>query len=343
MRHLLNTLFIQTADCYLSLDGENVVILQGEETLGRFPLHNLEAILCFSYKGASPALMGACAERGVSLSFFTSKGRFLAQIRGAQSGNVLLRRKQYRVADDAAQSVEISRNFILGKVANCRQVLLRALRDHGPRLDAEALQLAVGRLKADLPVIAACTDAEQLLGLEGNASACYFALFDMLILRQKEVFTFRGRSRRPPLDEANALLSLTYSLLARDCSAALEAVGLDPYVGFLHRDRPGRASLALDLMEELRPICADRFILTLINERIIRPEHFDRQDNGAVLLTENGRKALFSAWQTRKQEEFQHPFLKEKIAWGLLPYIQALLLARCLRNDLDAYPPCFWR
>lgn len=343
MRKLLNTLFVTSEDAYLALENENVLVLSGEECKGQFPLVMLEGIVSFSYRGVSPALMGACAERGVSLCFMTPNGRFLARVCGEERGNVLLRKKQYRVSDDPAQSCAIARCMIFGKTYNSRWVLERAVRDHALRVDAEGMKADSQQLAQSLDAILAQTDLEALRGIEGQNSALYFSRFNELILNQKEDFHYDGRSRRPPMDRVNALLSFVYTLLGNDCAAALEAVGLDAYVGFLHRDRPGRISLALDLMEEMRAVMADRFVLTLINTKVIRREHFTRQESGAVLLTDPGRKAVLSAWQSRKREELTHPYLKEKMYWGLVPYVQALLLSRTLRGDLDAYPPFLWR
>lgn len=343
MQKLLNTLFVLSEDVYLTLDGENVVILRETDTVGRFPLHTLESILCFSYKGASPALMGACTERNVSLSFFSPRGKFLCRVTGKTTGNVLLRRTQFRRADDPIPIREIAGYFLAGKLWNARQVLLRAVRDHALRMDSDAVTSAADRLGRSLSAMDNGGSMEELRGLEGAAAKQYFSVFDELVLQNKEVFRFTGRSRRPPLDPINAALSFVYTLLAGDCTAALEGVGLDPFVGFLHTDRPGRASLALDLMEELRPVMADRFVLSLINTRVLPPEQFDRWESGAVFLNEAGRKTILSAWQTRKRKVVTHPFLKEKISWGQIPYVQALLLARFLRGDLEAYPPFLWR
>lgn len=343
MRKLLNTLFVLSEDSYLSLDGENVVVLRGDETLGRFPLHTLESILCFSYKGASPALMGACGKRGVTLSFLTPRGRFLATASGTVSGNVLLRRTQYRLADDPIPCAQLARQFVLGKVYNARWVLERATRDHPLQVDVPRLKEVSASLSNQLPAIAACQNTGELRGLEGACATAYFGVFDQLILQAKDAFYFHARSRRPPLDRLNALLSFCYSLLAGDCTSALAAVGLDPYVGYLHTDRPGRASLSMDLMEELRPTIADRFAVTCVNRRILSPEQFDCQENGATFLNEGGRKAVLTAWQNRKKEVLLHPFLHEKVPWGLVPYTQALLLSRTLRGDMDLYPPFFWK
>lgn len=343
MRHLLNTLFVNSEDIYLSLDGENVVANRGRQEVARYPLHILSGIVSFSYAGASPALMGACAQRDVSLAFCTPRGRFLARVSGESSGNVLLRRTQYRTADDPGPCCRIARNMIFGKVHNARWSIERTRRDHGLRVDEDALSNASGQLRELLPQIAVETSLEHLRGLEGAGATVYFGVFDQMILGEKPLFAFSNRNRRPPLDPVNALLSFAYSLLTHDCASALESVGLDAYVGFLHRDRPGRTSLALDLMEELRPCMADRFVLTLINNRIVGRQDFDFLENGAVFLSDSGRRAVLKRWQERKKESLTHPYLQEKLSWGLVPYLQALLLARCLRGDLDAYPPFLWK
>lgn len=332
-----------TESCYITLDGENIVILDGEKTLGRFPLHTLENIICFTYKGASPALMGACAERKIGMSFFSPRGAFLARVVGKEYGNVLLRKEQYRISDDGDKSIRYARNMIFGKVFNCRWGIERTLRDHAYRVDAERLKQVSDALYDTLPKIDGARNADELRGMEGKAAEQYFSVLNELILNQKEDFTFTTRSRRPPLDRINALLSFAYTVLAGDCANALSGVGLDPYVGFLHGDRPGRRSLALDLMEELRPVLADRLILTLINTKVIQAGHFEAQKDGAVLLNEDGRKLFFSAWQKHKKESITHPYLKEKMEWGLVPYVQALLLARTIRGDMDEYPPFLWK
>ena len=343
MRKLLNTLFITSEDAYLSLDGENVVVSRERMEIGRFPLHTLQGILSFTYAGASPALMGGCARRGVSLAFCTPNGRFLARSVGEENGNVLLRRMQYRAADDPLHSCRIARNMIFGKLYNARWSLERTKRDHALRVDTARVQDAIDQLKTVAPAVLEETSMESLRGSVGSGAKAYFGVFDELILQNKAAFFFRERSRRPPLDRVNALLSFAYSLLGNDCAAALEAVGLDAYVGFLHRDRPGRTSLALDLVEELRPCMADRFVLSLLNNRVVTAADFVRQDGGAVLMTDAGRKKFLKAWQERKRETITHPYLKEKLAWGLVPYVQALLLARYLRDDLDDYPPFLWK
>ena len=343
MKRLLNTLFVLTPESYLSLDGENVVVKQGEEETARFPLHVLEGILSFTYAGASPALIGACASRGIDLCFFSPNGKFLARIVGEERGNVLLRREQLRIADSDERSCFFAKNFILGKVYNGRWILERATRDHPQRVPVERLKAISASMAEALVDIAQCNDGDTLRGLEGKCAQQYYSGFGSLILQQQDAFAFKGRSRRPPLHPINAVLSFAYTLLARECAAALSAVGLDPYVGFLHRLRPGRRGLALDLMEELRPVYADRFVLSCINQKIITEKQVVRQESGAVYLTDEGRKAFLINWQKRKQETLTHPYLEEKLVWGLVPYVQAILLARTIRGDLEQYPPFFWK
>lgn len=343
MKKLLNTLFITQPDVYLSLDGDNIVLLKEREQLGRLPLHNLEAIISFGYIGASPALMGYCAERNISLVFFTMNGRFLARVIGKSKGNVVLRKKQYRISEDEEASAKVARNFILGKIFNNKWMIERITRDYPLRIDLTNFKKVSQHLSTIMLEVRKCKDLERLRGLEGQAAISYNKLFDQMILQQKEDFYFHSRSRRPPLDNVNAMLSFAYTLLANDMTSALEGVGLDAYVGFLHRERPGRASLALDVMEELRGIYADRFVLSLINKRIVNQSDFVKKENGAVLMMDDARKKFLASWQTKKQEKITHPYLGEKIAWGLVPHVQALLLARYLRNDLDEYPPFLWK
>lgn len=343
MRKLLNTLFVTSENRYLSLKNENVVVHEGEQIVAQFPLISLEGIVSFSYQGASPALMGACAKRGIGLVFMSPNGRFLCRVSGIDQGNVLLRRQQCRVAEDDAQCARIARNMIIGKIYNERWVLGRALRDHGMRLDQGKIEDSVSMLQSAISSLQGMEDTESIRGVEGSAAAQYYRVFDELILSQKADFIFQGRNRQPPLDNVNALLSFAYVLLAHECASALESVGIDAYIGFLHKDRPGRASLALDLEEELRAPFADRLVLTLINNRVIQDKHFDRQEDGAVLLSGEGRRVFLRAWQEKKQETLTHPYLQEKIPWGLVPYVQSLLLARYLRGDLDGYPPFLWK
>ncbi len=343
MKHLLNTLYILSEDIYLSLDGENVVANRDKQVAARYPLHTLQNIITFSYAGASPALMGACAERQIGFAFCNPRGKFLARVCGEGNGNVLLRRTQYRTADDPVQCCQISRTMIFGKLFNARWSIERTRRDHGLRVDSEKLTAASRQVHGLLAQVKESTNPEELRGLEGVGASAYFGAFDEMILGDKEAFFFHGRSRRPPLDAVNAMLSFAYSLLAHDCASALESVGLDSYVGFLHRDRPGRTSLALDLMEELRPCMADRFVLTLINNRKVKESDFLYMESGAVSLTDEGRRAFLKGWQEKKKERLTHPYLGEKLPWGMIPYVQALLLARYLRGDLDAYPPFLWK
>ncbi len=343
MKKLLNTLYVTTPDRYLSLDGQNIVVKADKIEIARFPLHNFEAIVTFGYTGASPALMEACAKNGISLSFMSSNGKFLATIVGEIKGNVTLRKEQYRISDNVEESLKIARNMIIGKVYNSRWVLERAKRDHFARVDAEALRRVSEFTQEELKKLPLADSLDSVRGIEGSVASEYFSVFDELILQNKEDFYFKTRNKRPPQDNVNALLSFTYTLLAGMCSSALSAVGLDPYVGFLHTDRPGRASLALDLMEELRAVYADRFVITLINRRIVEAKDFLKQESGAVLISDAARKAVLSAWQAKKQEEIKHPFLEEKLQWGLVPYAQAMLLSRYIRGDLDEYPPFLWK
>lgn len=343
MKKLLNTLYITSEGSYLSLDGENIVVFEQAQEIGRVPLHNLEAIVSFGYRGASPALMGGCADRNISLCFLTPQGKFLARVTGRVKGNVILRKQQYEISNDPVVSLGIAKNCILGKVYNSRWVLERATRDHSLQVDVDQVKRASGFLKSSLESIVTCTDMAQLRGYEGEAASVYFGVFNQLILQQKKDFVFSGRNKRPPLDNVNAMLSFVYTLLTGMVASALETVGLDPYVGFMHTDRPGRVSLALDLIEELRPVLADRFVLTLINRKIVTGKDFTRKEDGAVLMSEKARKNLLIEWQNRKKEIITHPYLNEKVEWGMIPFVQAMLLARYLRGDLDEYPPFFWK
>ena len=343
MKKLLNTLFITSEDLYLTLDGENVVINRDKKVEKRYPLHILKGIICFSYAGASPALMGACAERDIDMVFCSPRGRFLARTAGITGGNVLLRREQYRIADDLSRSCEIARNMIFGKLHNARWSMERTLRDHAERTDKEKFQNAISIVKEQMPRAAEETDLDGLRGTEGVAAKAYFSVFDDMLLRNKDAFFFHGRSRRPPLDRVNAMLSFAYALLASNCASALESVGLDSYVGLMHRDRPGRQSLALDLMEELRPCLADRFVLSAVNNRVVAPTDFEESGSGAFTLTDHGRKAFLKAWKDKMDSTLTHPYLNEKLPWGLVPYVQALLLTRFIRKDLEAYPPFLWK
>jgi CRISPR-associated protein Cas1 len=343
MRTLLNTLYVTTPDAYLALDGETIVVYHDKQQLGRIPFHNIQAVVAFGYTGASPALMGACAKRNIALTFLSMHGRFLARVVGEQNGNVLLRKEQYRISDDEEKSLEYARNFILGKLFNGRWVIERASRDYEMRLDVKKLKKVSAFLANAIKHTQSCPDMDTLRGIEGEAASVYFSVMDDLILQKKEQFYFDTRNKRPPLDRVNAMLSFVYTLLAHDCASALETVGFDAYVGFLHRDRPGRISLALDLMEELRHVYADRFVLSCINKRQIDAAGFSQKEDGAVIMDDDTRKKILRLWQEKKQETLTHPFLGEKMTWGLVPFMQAQLLSRRLRGDLDTYPPFLWK
>jgi len=362
MKHHLNTLFITTQGSYLAKEGEAVLVRVEKETKLRVPIHTLGGIVCFGRIGISPALMGLCGERGVAISMLKENGRFLARISGFTSGNVLLRREQYRRADDLTASAAIARAIICGKIANARSVLLRSLRDNPAGAGAAAVSSAAASLANSLvelqrqPADGSMPHSlDALRGLEGDAAGTYFAVFDHLIVHQggsspegppldrDDGFAFRSRNRRPPLDRVNALLSFLYAMVAHDVRSAAEAAGLDPAVGFLHRDRPGRPGLALDLMEEFRPFLADRLVLSLINRRQVQPAGFTITASGAVSMDDATRKVVLVAYQKRKQEEIIHPLLGEKTTLGLLVHLQARLLARHLRGDIDAYPPFIWK
>lgn len=342
MRKLLNVLFVVQPDSRVNLDADNVCVYIDGEVALRVPLLNLEQIVLFNYFGATPQLLGECVKRKISVSFLNEYGKYLGTFYGESSGNVLLRREQYRIADDT-RAVNYARSFIFGKLHNQKWVMERGVRDYSLRLDAELLKKQSEFISSQLKQVLEIDNEEKLRAIEGNAAHRYFLAFDELILQNKEFFALRNRNRRPPTDAVNAMLSFAYTLLASECRHALEVVGLDSYVGFLHADRPGRASLALDLMEELRPHYADRFVLSLINRGEINEADFEFQSSGAVYLSTSARKRFLSAWQNRKKEEITHPFLKEKVEWGLVPYCQALLLARAIRGDLDGYPPFLWK
>lgn len=343
MRKLLNVLYVTTQGAYLSRDGETVLVRVGEENRLRVPVHTLEGLVCFGQVSCSPFLLHLCAQHKVAVSFLTEHGRFQARVVGPISGNVLLRREQYRRADREADAATVARALVLAKIANCRAGLLRSARERPEGAEACLLQGAAARLLGVLARVEKAAAVDAIRGLEGEAANVYFDAFDAMITAPKPAFGFRGRNRRPPLDNVNALLSFFYTLLVHDVVGALESVGLDPAVGFLHCDRPGRPSLALDLAEEFRPFLADRLALTLMNRRQVNADGFVKSEAGGVWMTDDTRKEVIAAWQKRKQDEILHPFLEERIAIGLLPYVQALLLARHLRGDLDAYPAFFSR
>lgn len=343
MKKHLNTLFVTTQGAYLSKEGETILVRVEKETRLQVPVHTIGGIVCFGNVLLSPFLMGFCAESGVGISFLTEYGHFLARVQGPVSGNVLLRRQQYRLADDMTFSAAMAKAILTGKIANCRSVLQRALRDHTEKLDATEVEAASTGLFRSLQSLNAETPLDRLRGVEGDAAHTYFGVFNHLIVAQKEGFSFQERNRRPPLDTVNCLLSFIYTLLMHDIRSALETVGLDPAVGFLHRDRPGRPGLALDLMEEFRPFLADRLVLSLINRQQVKDKGFKKMESGAVMMNDETRKTVLVAYQERKQEEIMHPFLEEKVTIGILFFIQALLLARHLRGDLDGYPAFIWK
>lgn len=343
MRQLLNTLYVMSENAYLTLDGKNVCVKIDGQVVKRMPLHILQNIVTFSYLGASPALMGCCVQNGIGLTFCDQSGRILARAAGISRGNILVRRAQYRMADDESAYLPVICNMISAKLYNQRQTIERVKRNHKDRVDVTALSAASGIIASCIKDAAVCKSVEELRGIEGIGAKAYFDVFDGMILGDKGAFQFNCRTRRPPLDRVNAMLSFGYSILANDCASALESFGLDAYAGFMHRDRPGRKSLALDLMEEFRSPFVDRLVLTLINRRQVDADDFDIMDSGAVLLSESGRKKFLTEWQTKKKEEIVHPYLREKLQWGLAPFIQAQLLSRFLWGDLDGYPAFMWR
>ena len=343
MKHYLNTLYVMTQGTYLRKEGECVVVEANGETKLRVPVHTLGGLVCFGNVLCSPFLLAHCAENDVGVSFLSEHGRFLAGVRGPVSGNVLLRREQYHRADDDVCSAQIAMAVIAAKLANCRTVLLRALRDHGETANAAALRGAADEVDRQARTLDVKLGLDELRGIEGAGAHAYFGVFDHLIVAQKEAFAFANRSRRPPLDNVNALLSFVYTLVMHDVRSALECVGLDPQVGCLHRDRPGRPGLALDMMEEFRPFLADRLVLSLINLRQVNGKGFKKAETGAVTMDDDTRKQVLTAYQTRKKETIRHPFIDEDVEIGLLFHVQALLLARHLRGDLDGYPPFIWK
>lgn len=340
MKKYLNTLYVTTQQAYLHKEGQSVVVKVDQETKLRLPVHTLDGIICFGAVSMSPFLMHHCAENEVAISFLSEYGKFLARVQGPVSGNVLLRREQYRVADHPEAAEEIARHILMGKVANARTVLRRAQRDHG---EDKEIHKAEQRLTQYIRRMQKPMSLQELRGNEGEAAASYFAVFSRLLRVKEDAFSFSGRNRRPPTDPVNAMLSFAYTLLVHDCRSALEGVGLDPYVGYLHTDRPGRPSLALDLMEEFRAFLADRLVFSLINRRQIQSKDFIDSAGGAVSISDEARKTLLTTWQKRKQEEITHPYLEEKCKIGLLPHLQAQLLARHLRGDIEAYPPFIWK
>ena len=335
MRILLNTLYVTTPEAYLSKDGLNVVVSVKQTEIFRIPIHNIEQIITFGYMGASPGVMKLCADNGVSLTFLSPQGRYISRSQGPTTGNVLLRKAQYRNSDDSNYSLHLCKLFIGGKIQNYRNILRRFIRDNG---DNEPIANAAEDLVRCKRRVLNADSIESIRGIEGEAATCYFGVFSHLILNQKDDFIFEGRNRRPPKDAINAMLSFVYTLICNDMISALETVGLDPYVGFMHTLRPGRASLALDMMEELRAYLGDRLVLSLINRKQITIKDFIKQGDEGIIMTDSGRKTILTAWQNRKKEQITHPYLNEKVSIGLIPYIQSMLLARFIRKDLDDYP-----
>ena len=343
MRKMLNTLYVTTEGAYLFKDGETIAIKIEDKVRLRLPIHTISSIVCFGRVSCSPYLLGHCGQNDVSVSFLSQYGRFLARVQGEVSGNVLLRREQYRQADSVDDSALLALSFISGKITNSISVISRTLRDHGNKTDAVALEETKRKLKIHLKQLQNENNLDSIRGYEGKAASDYFHVFDHLIVSSKKDFKFKNRNRRPPLDEVNCLLSFIYTMLYHDARSALETVGLDPAVGFLHRDRPGRLGLALDLMEEFRPFIADRLVLSLINLKKVKKKGFRTSESGAVLMDDDTKKIVLTSYQERKQDEITHPFLNEKIPVGMLLMAQAQLLSRYFRDDLDVYPPFIWR
>jgi len=343
VRKLLNTLYVTSQGSYIHKEGETIIVEREQQKVLQLPVHTLGGIVCFGNVLCSPFLLGFCAEHDISISFLTEYGSFLASVRGPVSGNVLLRREQYRIADNSEKSAKIAANIVTGKLMNSRLVMNRAIRDHGDKIDIATIRRASSSIYRLIEELALAVNLDEIRGIEGMAASEYFAVFNQLIVDQKEDFVFNERNRRPPLDPVNALLSFIYTLLVHDVRSALETVGLDPTVGFLHRDRPGRPGLALDLMEEFRPVIADRLVLSLINRRQVAPNGFKKAESGAVVMDDSTRKTVLVEYQNRKQDEIFHPYIEEKIPLGLLFFVQANLMARFIRGDIDGYPPFFWR
>jgi CRISPR-associated protein Cas1 len=340
---LLNTLYVTSADSYLRLDNATLRVMAGEDTRLRVPLHHLQAVICFGHVGLSVPLMHRLAEDGIALVLLDANGRFKARLEGATSGNVLLRQAQHRAAGDADAMLQIARSVVAGKLRNQRQVLLRGAREAKAADDGETLSRAALDLAASLRAVPGAGTLDALRGVEGEAARTYFEALNRLVRTDLRAgFALNGRTRRPPRDRMNALLSFFYSMLMNDCRSACEAAGLDPQVGFLHALRPGRAALALDLMEEFRPL-ADRLALTLVNRGQLTPADFVEREGGAVLLEGDARKAVVVAYQERKQEALTHPLLAESVPLGTLPLIQGRLLARCVRGEAPTYIPYVMR
>lgn len=343
MKRFLNTLYITTQKTYLHKKGEAIEILLDDKVLASIPMINLEGIVCFGNIRVSPYLLGAAPEYNITISFLSETGKFLARVQGPVAGNVLLRKEQYRISDDKTKSAKAAKFILYGKISNQATVLKRALRDHGDKINVPKMEEAIEYLSNNIKLIDKTDNLESLRGIEGDSAEKYFSVFDELITSQKEDFKFAGRNRRPPLDNVNAMLSYIYTLLYHDMISALECVGLDPAVGFLHRDRPGRLSLALDLMEEFRPFFADRLVLSMINRREIVAKDFVTSASGAILMSDEARKKLIAAYQKKKEDVLTHPYIDKKMHIGILFHTQAQLLARYIRGDIDGYPVYIWK
>ena len=343
MQRFLNTLYITTQKSYLHKKGDAIEVIVGDEVKASIPMITLDSIVCFGNISVSPFLLGAAPEHNITISFLSETGRFLARVQGPVAGNVLLRKAQYRVSDDKEKSAQVAKYFILGKVANQKTVLQRAIRDHKDKVDVNRVQAAIISLSKNLEKIEKEIDLDKLRGIEGDSAETYFSVFDELITSQKEGFKFEGRNRRPPLDNVNAMLSYVYTLLYHDMISALEVVGLDPAVGFMHRDRPGRLSLALDLMEEFRAFFADRLVLSLINLNEVAAEQFEKTASGAVIMNEIARKTVINAYQKKKEVVVNHPYVEKRMHLAILFQTQARLFARYLRGDIDGYPVYIWK
>lgn len=343
MQRFLNTLYVTTQKTYLHKKGEAVEVIVDDKVKASIPMINLDSIVCFGNIYVSPFLLGAAPEKNITISFLSETGKFLARVQGPVAGNVLLRKAQYRVSDDKDKSAAVARYFITGKIANQKTVLQRAVRDHGDKLDVGKVQSVIESLSRNLDKLGRESDLDKLRGIEGDSAESYFSVFDKLITSQKDGFKFAGRNRRPPLDNVNAMLSYIYTLLYHDMISALECSGLDPAVGFMHRDRPGRLSLALDLMEEFRAFFADRLVLSLINRGEISASQFEKTASGAIIMNEDARKTVIGAYQKKKEKVLNHPYVEKKMHLAILFHTQARLLARFLRGDIDGYPVYIWK
>lgn len=340
MRKIRNTLYVTKPEYYLGRNGKTVEVREGEEVIGQLPIHNFEQIVTMNYTGISPGLLRLCAEEGVTVTYLSPTGKYIGTFETGIKGSILTRKKQFRLSEDEESSLEIARGFILGKVQNSITLSRRFFWDH-PERKTETVEKCLEYLEGSKGRIMDVENKEELRGVEGDASRTYFKIFQEMILNEEEGFQFNGRNRNPPLDPLNGLLSLSYGFLRVRVEGALNTVGLDPYAGFLHSDRSGRRSLALDLMEELRPVLADRFVLSLVNRKQLKGRDFMRKANGAVELTEEGMKKFIREWNGQNLEIITHPTFEEKVEKGLLPFCQASLLSKYIRGDLELYPPYF--